>query len=651
LPDDILLSLDGVEAENAAAFVSAVRQKVPNATVKLRFLRAGREKRIAVMLGVRPVAQGQAGAPEQPVAARKADVQWNAISVSGAPPAGIKGRVILIGNSHYKFFGALAGPDRDVQAAASRFAQVGFETVVLRDPDKDAIVSAIKSSQNDGSQQLLGIYYSGHAAEIDRENTIVLTGFDPSQKDDSNLLPIKTLLSLLAAAGPSKVFVIFDACRDFFDPASGDSETKRALIKSAFQSYRGAGMSAADLSSLNRKEYSVVFSTSEREVALDRSSLGISPFTKSFVTALTRETSFIQAMLLAKRLTEEETGGRQSPDLEIKWNSDLRYSTSQTVKNSALFELNYNMALTPDTFQDQGNAAKIHSVLIRDQGMEYNTLSYEYEKSNKCKHELDNEYSNFYWAVSILNIEFCFLKELKIREDSSRGLIFGSDPAANVYNNDFYTKALWTIDIDFDGEPEMLRAELRNADMSLIFKSKTKEIEFRGLVGPNIKFLGLFDFNRDGVLDIFLEFGTDNGSELIILDGKRLADERFKSEKCLVAVAWSKSDLCRRLVSGMKSMKGSLFSRDVDNAYYGGDILQYTLYNDWNIKSWQLDDQGVLSVTTYSPTWDYEHFIPENYMPNKTISFNPGSGKIQINLDGEKRVALATIEDRIALGK
>ena len=399
---------------------------------------------------------------------------------------------------------------------------------------------------------------------------------------------------------------------------------------------------------MNRKEYSILFSTSEREVALDQSSIGLSPFTKSFVTALARETSFIQAMLLAKRLTEEETRGKQSPDLEIKWNSDLHYASSQTVRNSALFEL--NTALTPAMFTDQGSAAKNHSVLMRDQGMEYNALAYEYEKSDRCKHERDNEYANFYWVVSTLDIEFCFLKELNIREDSSRPLIFGTEPGGAVYNTGFYTKALWNLDIDFDGKPEILRAELRNADMTLIFKSRTKEIEFRGLVGPNIKFLGLYDFNRDGVLDIFLEFGTENGSELIILDGKRLADERFKSETCLAGAAWSKTDLCRRLVAEMKAMKGSLFSRDADNAYYGGDILQYALYADWNIKNWELNDQGVLSLTTYSPTWSYERFMPDNYMPNKKVTFIPGTRKLNIGIDGSKTLTVATVEDQVTNG-
>ncbi len=179
-------------------------------------------------------------------------------------------------------------------------------------------------------------------------------------------------------------------------------------------------------------------------------------------------------------------------------------------------------------------------------------------------------------------------------------------------------KGSWKLDIDFDGKPETLRAELRNADMSLVFKSASKEDEFRGLVGPNIRFLGLYDFNKDGVLDIFLDVAFPSEglfeTELIILDGKRLANERYRSEKCIQGSQWIESDVCARQLALMKSMTGSLFAKDIDQAYYGGDLLQYEIYGDWNVKSWRLDDQGNLSVTTYAATWDYERLHgPERY--------------------------------------
>ncbi len=53
-PDDILVSLDGVEIESVAAFVETVAKKAAATEIKLAMLRAGREKRLALKLGARP---------------------------------------------------------------------------------------------------------------------------------------------------------------------------------------------------------------------------------------------------------------------------------------------------------------------------------------------------------------------------------------------------------------------------------------------------------------------------------------------------------------------------------------------------------------------------------------------------------------------
>jgi hypothetical protein len=652
MPGDLILSIGGVEADDVQTFVASVSSKGANAKVKLRLIRNGKEKLVSVVLGARPLdqAQTQEAAPQAKMGA--ADLKWNAISLSGAPPTGVRGHIILIANSDYKFFTKLDGPGRDINAAASAFAQIGFRTTVLTDPSKERILEAIKSAGAEGEQQLIGLYYSGHAAEINNQNTVVLTGFDPSSKSYADsLLPVQAVLSSLTSANANKIFIAFDACRDFYDPKEDQAsvEKKRALMASVFQSYKGAEMPSEDLRLLNRKEYSVLFSTSEKETALDSMDNGISPFTISFVTALSRETSFIQAMLLAKRLTEEKTGGEQSPEIDIKWNSDLQYATSKTVTNSALFEL--NEPLTPEMFNTSAEELKKYTKHVTDQGLEYDALVFSDEQTKPCKEATEVEHPHFYWSLSTLDIEQCLLKQIGLKDSK---LIFGFDPNAGIYSAGQYFKGLWRLDIDFDGKPETLRAELRNADMSLLFKSASKEVEFRGLVGPNIRFLGLYDFNKDGVLDIFLEVVFPSKSlqetELIILDGKKLANERVRSEKCIQATHWVRSKVCDRQLALMKSMRDSLFAQDIEQAYYGGDILQYAIYSDWNVKSWELDDLGNLSVITYSPTWAYERFIPQNYQPQKKIVFNPGSGRLDVNVDDQKSFTLQTVLDRVVAG-
>ncbi len=54
LPDDILVSLDGVEIGSVNALVETVAKKAAGTEIKLAILRAGREKRLALKLGARP---------------------------------------------------------------------------------------------------------------------------------------------------------------------------------------------------------------------------------------------------------------------------------------------------------------------------------------------------------------------------------------------------------------------------------------------------------------------------------------------------------------------------------------------------------------------------------------------------------------------
>jgi len=53
-PDDIILSLDGVEIENVKSFIKALSGRSAGAEIRLAIRRAGKEKRVGVMLAARP---------------------------------------------------------------------------------------------------------------------------------------------------------------------------------------------------------------------------------------------------------------------------------------------------------------------------------------------------------------------------------------------------------------------------------------------------------------------------------------------------------------------------------------------------------------------------------------------------------------------
>src|SRR6516162_3395457 len=59
LPDDVILSIDGVEIENMASLVTTIGDRGAGAQVRLRLLRSGKERTFTVTLAQRPAEQAQ----------------------------------------------------------------------------------------------------------------------------------------------------------------------------------------------------------------------------------------------------------------------------------------------------------------------------------------------------------------------------------------------------------------------------------------------------------------------------------------------------------------------------------------------------------------------------------------------------------------
>lgn len=600
---------------------------------------------------------------------------WDLISIAQVAKVSTNKRAILIANSAYRYVNPLPAPPHDVEAMASQLRQLGFETTILQNPTSEEIINAIQTANpKEGRGSLLTLYYSGHGAEVDGQNSLLLTGYRVTEgRNDDQVIPLKVILWLLASANFDKVFVAFDACRNIVvtqdakpTGAPPASTAPPGLPKGLY----GLARSDSDFQVLNRKEYAVLFSTSHGDPALDSTVEGLSPFTRAFLLALGREASFMPAMLLTKRITEELTKKRQSPDIQIKWNSDITYARSSAVVNSAVYELNNQITAaemansTPDlakitTFEVGSNttgllkaieaANRIMKQMGREPsatppltenqgGEERKSLRVLHLKSDDFTMCEDRSYKPFFWHSDVLSIDYCYMTQLGYKGSDIGKSVFAEEGGA-VYNTARYWRAAWGFDLDFDGSPETIEASLRNADMALTVISKTSEFEFRGLIGPNIEFVGLHDFNKDGILDVYIVysmFDYTQGRELVILDGRKVARDLKTVKRCTSEEAKSPG-ACKSLMKIRRRMIGSLFTYDIDKGNYGADILQVALYADWNIKNWSIDESGILHLTTYSATWPYERKQHENYMMDKVVAYDPLTGKVNVSLSGEKK--------------
>ncbi|MGI8570793.1 MAG: caspase family protein [Methylocella sp.] len=103
---------------------------------------------------------------------------WDVISITQEAKVSTRKRAILIANAAYNYLKPLPAPPHDVEAMASQLSQLGFETTILQNPTSDQIIQAIaKASPREGRGSLLTFYYSGHAAEVDGENSLLLNGY------------------------------------------------------------------------------------------------------------------------------------------------------------------------------------------------------------------------------------------------------------------------------------------------------------------------------------------------------------------------------------------------------------------------------------------------------------------------------------------
>jgi uncharacterized caspase-like protein len=212
--------------------------------------------------------------------------------------------VILIANSAYTNLQPLSAPPHDVEALSSQLSQLGFATTILQNPSYHDVIEAIETASQGASRgSLLALYYSGHAARVEGENSLLLAGFRwDGSKNNNQRIPLQVVLPLLAAANFEKVFVAFDACRNPVgnEGAKSAQEGKDSILPDRI---RGLARTDSDFEELARKEYAVLFSTSQGAYAYDTTVDGLSPFTKAFSLALAKETSFLKAMVLTKQIT------------------------------------------------------------------------------------------------------------------------------------------------------------------------------------------------------------------------------------------------------------------------------------------------------------------------------------------------------------
>jgi len=244
----------------------------------------------------------------------------------GLVPALAEKRVALvIGNSDYVDVPPLANPRNDAADIGKVLERLGFETIVVLDADREALIKATEDfgAKIDGADVAL-FYYAGHAMQHQGVNYLMPT--DASLRSAAGLRRMTKLNDVISDVRRAKAMriLIIDACRDnpmvekLDQPAAGANpqvaSRSAGLAKVSTRSMAGAGASDQPQ---NRGGDIVVYAAEAGRTASDGAGRN-SPFSGALLRHIDTEGQEIVSLM--RRVTtavQQETNGEQRPELSI----------------------------------------------------------------------------------------------------------------------------------------------------------------------------------------------------------------------------------------------------------------------------------------------------------------------------------------------
>lgn len=220
---------------------------------------------------------------------------------------------LVIGNSDYRSFGALANPANDAAAIARSLKGLGFEVTSGINLDRDGMTRTIAQFlRNAANAKVAVLFYAGHGIQVDGKNFLVPV--DTKVESAASLTAGMTDLDTILAAldDPVRTNIVFlDACRD--NPlapkaATAESKARSITVPSGLAAPSGVGKGATSGAGTL-----LAFATAPGQVALDGDGEN-SPFSAALARHIGTPGLEIQQMLTRVR-TEvlAATGKRQLP--------------------------------------------------------------------------------------------------------------------------------------------------------------------------------------------------------------------------------------------------------------------------------------------------------------------------------------------------
>jgi tetratricopeptide (TPR) repeat protein len=228
-----------------------------------------------------------------------------------------RGVALVIGNSKYKFAGALANPANDATDIAKALRALGFEVVEGLDLDLQAMAGTLREFTRKLETATIGIaFYAGHGLQVNGKNYLLPTDARIRSADTLDADAVDMARILAAMESKSRVSLIFlDACRD--------NPTARSLAPAAAERSRGGPVARSDAPATDVEPglaatkgaagTLIAYSTQPDNVALDGDGRN-SPFAMALLKRIATPGLEIESMMKQVRLDViAATQNRQVP--------------------------------------------------------------------------------------------------------------------------------------------------------------------------------------------------------------------------------------------------------------------------------------------------------------------------------------------------
>ena len=222
---------------------------------------------------------------------------------------------LTVGIAKYKNAEVLSNPIHDAEAVAQRLGEVGFSIYSAENVGVTDARLRIDSLERASDSDIALVYYSGHGLQINGENYLVPSDFDPSNvKIEDQLISITQLLAQLTEKSKA-VVILLDACRNspFIDAIV---EGRRA--KSLTRGFAPVKVEMPKLSGASGAFGLIVgYATQPNNTAADGGGV-LSPYAAALIEATSSADEDLSSILVkAARIVAAETNGSQRPEHRV----------------------------------------------------------------------------------------------------------------------------------------------------------------------------------------------------------------------------------------------------------------------------------------------------------------------------------------------